>query len=271
MPTMQDKVCVVTGAAKGIGRAIALKFAASGARAVVVADIDEAGAQETVSLVELSGGAASVKVTDVEVPEQIFELMAFAVDRYGSLDTVVNHVGVAEAVFTNDTSVDKLPLEIFEKVYRTNVRSVFLGIQAAVPYLRESRNDPSILSCASTGGFFGTAGFATYGSTKAAIMQFTRAAAVDLAPDIRVNAYAPGVIDTGPVRRLLDDPVDRGGVKLGMVGTHLVPRIGSPEDVANVVTFLASSEASFITGSTYLVDGGSLAWRGTNAPVALEA
>jgi NAD(P)-dependent dehydrogenase (short-subunit alcohol dehydrogenase family) len=255
---MENKVCVVTGGANGIGRAIALKFAASGAKAVVVADIDETRAQETVSLIESRGGVASVKVTDVEIPEQIFELMAFAADQYGSLDALVNHVGTGEGKYTTDTSVDKLPVEIFEKVYRINVRSVFLGIQAAVPYLRASTNDPCILNCASTGAFVGTAGFATYGSTKAAIAQFTRAAAVDLAPEIRVNAYAPGAIDTGPVHPRVDEE------KRVLLRSHLIPRMGTTEDVANLVTFLASSEASFITGGTYLIDGGVLAWRGFN-------
>jgi NAD(P)-dependent dehydrogenase (short-subunit alcohol dehydrogenase family) len=255
---MENKVCVVTGGANGIGRAIALKFAASGAKAVVIADIDEARAKETVSLIESRGGTASVKVTDVEIPEQIFDIMAFAADRYGSLDTLVNHVGTGEGKFTTDTSVDKLPVEVFEKVYRINVRSVFLGIQAAVPYLRASTNGPSILNCASTGSFVGTAGFATYGSTKAAIAQFTRAAAVDLAPQIRVNAYAPGAIDTGPVNPRTAEE------KRVLLRGHLIPRMGSTEDVANLVNFLASDEASFITGGTYLIDGGLLAWRGSN-------
>jgi NAD(P)-dependent dehydrogenase (short-subunit alcohol dehydrogenase family) len=262
MPRLDNHVCVVTGGASGIGRGVALKFAASGAKAVVIADIDEQGAQDTVAQIEADGGTASVKVTDVEVPEQITALMQYAADAYGSLDTLVNNVGVEEAFYAEETTVDKLPLEVFEKVYRTNLRSIFLATQAAVPYLRASKNGPSILNAASIGGYVGFPGSAAYGSTKAAIMQFTRAAAVDLAPEIRVNAYAPGTIDTPLLQRILENTEDRAGLERALTATHLIPRIGTPEDVANVVAFLASSEASFITGTTYLMDAGSLAWRG---------
>lgn len=262
MATMKDKVCVVTGGASGIGRSIAVKLAADGARAVVVADIDQERAQETVSLIESAGGTASVKLTDVEDAEQIKALMSYAAETYGSLDTLVNNVGVHEMYWTDQTSVDKLPVEIFDKVYRINMRSVFLATQAGVPFLRESNNDPSIVNAASTGSFVGYPGAAAYGSTKAAIMQFTRVAAVDLAPHIRVNAYAPGTVDTPMVDRMLAGAGNRADLEKTMTVTHLVPRMGRPEDVANLVGFLASSDASWITGVTYLIDGGSLAWRG---------
>ncbi|MDV6286491.1 glucose 1-dehydrogenase [Rhodococcus jostii] len=260
---MDDKVCVVTGAASGIGRAAALKLATSGAKAVVVADIDETGAKETVALIEASGATASAKLTDVEDADQIDELMQFAVDQYGSLDTLVNNVGVHEMYWTDKTTVDKLPLEIFEKVYRINLRSVFLATQAAAPHLRASTNDPSIVNAASTGSLTGYPGAGAYGSTKAAILQLTRVSAIDLSPDVRVNAFCPGTVDTAMVDRLLDGAADRAGIEKTMTATHLIPRMGAPEDVANLITFLASSEASWITGAAYTIDGGSLAWRGS--------
>lgn len=265
MPTMNNKVCVVTGAASGIGRAAAIKLAKSGAKAVVVADIDEAGAQETVKVIEAAGGAASAKVTDLEEPAQITELMQYAADTYGSLDTLVNNAGVHEMYWTDQTTVDKLPLDVFEKVFRINLRSIFLATQAAAPHLRASKNDPNIVNAASTGAFTGYPGAAAYGSTKAAIMQFTRVAAVDLSPDIRVNAFAPGTVDTAMVDRMLAgiSPEDRVELEKTMTATHLVPRMGTPEDIANLIAFLASTEASWVTGATYLADGGSLAWRGS--------
>jgi NAD(P)-dependent dehydrogenase (short-subunit alcohol dehydrogenase family) len=263
MPTMDNKVCVVTGGASGIGRAAAVKLAASGAKAVVVADIDEGGAQQTVAIIEKAGGTASVKPADVEDPDQIIALMKYAVDEYGSLDTLVNNVGVHEMYWTDQTTVDKLPLEVFEKVFRINLRSIFLATQAAVPYLRASKNDPNIVNAASTGALIGYPGAAAYGSTKAAIMQFTRVSAVDLSPDIRVNAYAPGTVDTAMVDRMLAGAGNRDDLEKTMTATHLIPRMGQPEDIANLITFLASSEASWITGATYLIDGGSLAWRGS--------
>lgn len=263
MPSMDDKVCVLTGAASGIGRAAAVKLAASGAKAVVVADIDEAGARETVALVEAAGGTASVKLTDMEDAGQIEALMQFAVDQYGSLDTLVNNVGVHEMYWTDQTTVDKLPLEIFEKVYRINLRSVFLATQAAAPHLRASTNDPSIVNAASTGSLTGYPGAGAYGSTKAAILQLTRVSAIDLSPDVRVNAYCPGTVETAMVDRMLAGAADRAGIEKTMTATHLIPRMGAPEDVANLITFLASSEASWITGAAYTIDGGSLAWRGS--------
>jgi NAD(P)-dependent dehydrogenase (short-subunit alcohol dehydrogenase family) len=265
MPNLNDKVCVVTGAASGIGRAAAAKLAASGAKAVVVADIDKAGAEETVARIEAAGGSASVKLTDVEEPDQIHELMQYAVDRYGSLDALVNNVGVHEMYWADQTTVDKLPLEVFEKIYRINLRSVFIATQAAAPHLRASANDPTIVNAASTGSLTGYPGAGAYGSTKAAIVQLTRVAAVDLAPHIRVNAYAPGTVDTAMIDRMLAgiSAEDRPGLEKTMTATHLIPRMGAPEDVANLIAFLASSEASWITGATYTIDGGSLAWRGS--------
>ena len=191
MPDLNDKVCVVTGAASGIGRAAAVKLAASGAKAVVAADIDEAGARETVKRIEAAGGTASAKRTDVEEPDQIYELMQYAADQYGSLDALVNNVGVHEMYWADQTTVDKLPLEVFEKIYRINLRSVFIATQAAAPHLRGSTNDPTIINAASTGSFTGYPGAGAYGSTKAAILQFTRVAAVDLAPHIRVKRVRP--------------------------------------------------------------------------------
>lgn len=263
MANLEGKVCVVTGAASGIGRGAALKLAASGASAVVVADIDQPGADETVRLIESAGGRASTKVTDLEQAEQINELMAHTADRYGSLDVLVNNAAVHEMYWTDATTVDRLPVEIFDKVLRINLRSVFLATQAAVPYLRESTNDPNIVNAASTGAFTGYPAAAAYGSTKAAIVQFTRVAAVDLAPTIRVNAYAPGTVDTPMVDRLLAGAGNRDDLEKTMTATHLIPRMGRAEDIGSVVAFLASSEAGWITGSTYVVDGGSLAWRGS--------
>lgn len=263
MADINNKVCVITGAASGIGRAASVKLAASGAKAVVVADLDEAQAKETVALIEAAGGTASVKLTDVEEPQQISELMQYAAEEYGSLDVLVNNVGVHEMYWTDKTTVDTLPLEIFEKIYRINLRSVFLATQAAVPYLRASKNDPVILNAASTGALTGYPGAGAYGSTKAAIAQFTRVSAVDLSPDIRVNAYAPGTVDTAMVDRLLEGAGNRADLEKTMTATHLVPRMGTGEDIANLIAFLASPEASWITGATYLIDGGSLAWRGS--------
>ncbi|MDV6286972.1 glucose 1-dehydrogenase [Rhodococcus jostii] len=260
---MDEKVCVVTGGASGIGRAAAVKLSASGAKAVVVADLDEKGASETVSLIQEAGGTAAFKLTDVEQPEHITALMDFAVDQFGSLDTLVNNVGVHEMYYTDQTSVDRLPLEIFEKIFRVNLRSVFLATQAAAPHLRASKNDPSIVNAASTGSLTGYPGAGAYGSTKAAILQLTRVSAVDLSPDIRVNAYCPGTVDTAMVSRMLEGVADRPALEKTMTATHLIPRMGAPEDVANLITFLASSEASWITGAHYTIDGGSLAWRGS--------
>lgn len=263
MPGVDNKVCVVTGAASGIGRAAAVKLATSGAKAVVVADIDESGAEATVGLVTDAGGTAAFKRTDVEQPDEVSALMQHVADQFGGLDVLVNNVGVHEMYWTDQTTVDTLPLEIFEKVYRINLRSVFLATQAAVPHLRASNNDPAIVNAGSTGSLIGYPGAGAYGAMKAAILQFTRVSAVDLAPDIRVNAYCPGTVDTAMIDRLLEGAGDRAAIEKTMTATHLIPRMGEPEDVANLIAFLASTDASWITGASYTIDGGSLAWRGS--------
>jgi NAD(P)-dependent dehydrogenase (short-subunit alcohol dehydrogenase family) len=267
MSSMSSKVCIVTGGAGGIGRASALKFASNGAKAVVIADVNEAGAQETVALIEAAGGTASVKVTDLQVPQQIEELVDYTVDTYGGLDTLLNNAAVHEFFWTDQTSVDKLPLEHLDSVYQVNLRAVFALTQAAVPHLRVSKNDPNIVNAASMVGFLGFPASTAYSCMKAALMQFTRVAAVDLSPEIRVNAFAPGNVDTPMVDKILsiispdDDPVE---AKAAMTATHLVPRLGKAEDIANLVGFLASTDAGWITGVSYVIDGGTLAWRGTH-------
>lgn len=263
--TLDNKVCVVTGGAGGIGRASAIKFAERGAKAVVIADINEEGAQETVRLIEAAGGTASVKVTDLEVPQQITELVEYTVDTYGGLDTLLNNAAVHEFFWTNQTAVDVLPLEHLDRVFRVNLRAVFALTQAAVPHLRASKNDPNIVNAASMVGFLGFPASTAYSCMKAALMQFTRVAAVDLSPEIRVNAFAPGNVDTPMVDKILtiiNPDEDLETAKAAMTATHLVPRLGKAEDIANLAAFLASTDASWITGVSYVVDGGVLAWRG---------
>jgi NAD(P)-dependent dehydrogenase (short-subunit alcohol dehydrogenase family) len=158
-----------------------------------------------------------------------------------------------------------MPEEIWDLVYEVNLRAVWLGIKYAAPHLRRSTRGPNIINAGSTSGFVGSPLGAAYCSTKGAVHQLTKVAAIELAPTIRCNAYCPGSTVTAMSKGRIASAPDPEAVKRWMSGSHLVRRSGEPEEIAKLACFLASDDASFMTGGTYLADGGSLAWRGSNA------
>ncbi len=260
---LSEKVCIVTGSGGGIGRATAIEMARQGAR-VVVSDVNDEGGRETVELLEQAGAEALYVHCDVREEADIAALMDRAAQGFGSIDVLHNNAGVHETDFTTETSVETMPLEVWTKVYEINLRGVWLAIKHAAPHLRRSRRGPAIVNAASTGGLLGYPMAPCYCATKGAVIQLTKAAAIDLAPTVRCNCYCPAAVDTPMVQKYYDAAEDKEAVDRALTGSHLIPRLGQPEEVAKLVCFLASDDAAWITGSVYTIDGGSTAWRGSH-------
>lgn len=262
---MLDKRCIVTGSAQGIGRAVAIELGEQGAAHVVLADRNADAAEETAELVRKTGAAATVAAVDLRDRQQIQDLVDTAVQAMGGLDTVVNVAGVIEALLTDKpTTVELLEEEIWDAVFDVNLKAIWLLTKFAAPELRKG-NGPAIVNCSSVSGLTGYAMGAAYCASKGGLIQLTRAAAVDLSPEIRVNCFAPGSIDTPMRHGFLEAAEDKEAVEKFMIASHLVRRSGQADEVAKVACFLASDASSFVTGAVYTVDGGSLAWRGSNA------
>ncbi|MFE5890229.1 SDR family NAD(P)-dependent oxidoreductase [Streptomyces sp. NPDC002285] len=262
--SLDGKTCLVTGAGQGIGQAIAVELARQGATAVAVADLNEKTAAETAALVRDAGAQAEAIGCDLRDGAQIEGMVARTVERFGGLDVLVNNAGVIESAFVDrpeDRAVDTLPEEVWDAVYEVNLKAVWLTTKYAAPHLRRSTRGPSIVNTASVSGLTGFARAPIYGTTKAGVIHLTKVTAVDLAP-VRCNCFCPGVIETPLARDFFAAADDRDAMERELTAPQLVRRLGRPEEVARLACFLASDDAAFITGASYVVDGGALAWRG---------
>lgn len=243
------KVALVTGAASGIGAAIAQQLAASGAK-VVVADLDAAGAAAVVSEITAAGGTAIAATADVGKAADVEALVNKAVATYGALHLAVNNAGIGgPAALTGD-----YPLEGWAKVIDVNLNSVFYGLRYEIPALLKSGGG-AIVNMASILGSVGFAQSPAYVAAKHAVVGLTKNAGIEYAKqNIRVNAVGPGFIDTPLLSKNLT-PEALGFIR----GLHPIGRLGTAAEVAALTLFLLSDEASFITGSYHLVDGGYVA------------
>ncbi len=240
-----DRVVIITGAARGVGRAMVAQFAAAGAR-VVAADRDAEGLAETCA----PHGDAVVAVTgDVSTPEGAASIVAAASERFGRLDVCVNNAAVAPHEALLDERV-----EVWDTVYAVNCRGSFLMTQAAGRALVAQGRGGRIINFSSGVSKRGSAGAAAYASSRAATESFTRVAAIELAPyDILVNCVSPGLIDTQP--KPLPPSMKSGLEK--RIPTLPLARAGEPEEVGHLVMWLASDASTYVTGAVLSVDGGA--------------
>jgi NAD(P)-dependent dehydrogenase (short-subunit alcohol dehydrogenase family) len=259
---LKGKVAVITGGGNGIGRATALRFLDEGAR-VVIADLNETTAAETLALAARSGRSTSIDFvrTDVAEERQVAAAIDRAVARFGRLDCVFNNAGVAGA-FGPITHVD---VDDWDYTFAVLVRGVFLGMKYGARVMKRQGAGGSIISTASIAGLAGGDGPQAYSAAKAAVINLTRAVAVELAPDrIRVNAICPGAILTPLLHRGSPDAIE-GLLK----NLQPWPEAGRPEHIASAALFLASDDAHFVTGEALVVDGGLTA-QGGNAMQVLN-
>jgi NAD(P)-dependent dehydrogenase (short-subunit alcohol dehydrogenase family) len=241
-----NKVAIITGGASGIGAATAARLAQEGAK-VMIADISSDG-EDTARKLSARGFDVAYERVDVSKEEQISALVRAAVSRWSRLDIMVSNAGISGLGRADTTS-----LESWQRVIDVNLTGVFLCSKHAVPAMRLNGGG-AIVNTASVMGLVGPRGAVSYGATKGAIVNMTRATALDYAGEnIRVNAVCPGY---------LNDPTSRGGAVRSeaemqqLIARHPIGRVGRPEDIAYAIAFLASDEASFITGTCLVVDGG---------------
>ena len=245
---MKDKVAIITGAKSGIGFAAALRLAAEGAK-VVVADV-RATQEEAQEIVRRGGDALSVQV-DVSSELQVSALISRTVAAYGRLDVLVNNAGVELAKKVTETSEAE-----WDRLMGVNLKGVFLCSKAAIPEMKRTGGG-AIVNVASELGVVGGSEIAAYCASKGGVVQLTKAMAIDHAADgIRVNCVCPGPVSTPLLEAIVAASSDPEEERRRIVDKTLLGRLGQPEEIANVVAFLASGESSYMTGSVVLVDGG---------------
>jgi 3-oxoacyl-[acyl-carrier protein] reductase len=247
---LAGKVAIVTGAASGFGRESAERFAAESARVVVV-DLDEEGAKGVAAGISDHGGEATHLHGDVTNAADAEEMVRAAVEGYGGLDVLFCNAGVP----TEPRPIRETSEEVFDRTMAVNVKGVFLGVRAAVPAMRRGGGG-SIVVTSSIMGVRTRPGFTAYAASKAAAIHFANTLALELAPDgIRVNCLATFAGDTPMLRTFIGDREEDEG-RAAFVSTIPLGRLALPTDVASAALFLASDEASFITGAVLPVDGG---------------
>ena len=251
-PMLRNMVALVRGAASGIGRATAVAFAEAGARAVVVADVNIEGLEETAAMVRARGAEALAIRTDVSRAEDVERTVADAVAAFGRLDCAFNNAGI-EGVMSPTAEIIETD---WDRTLAINLTGVWLCMKAELPHLLAA-DGGAIVNCASVAGLVGFQGAASYVASKHGVVGLTKAAALDYAPTgVRINAVCPGVIQTPMIDRVLErDPA----MEAALTAMEPVGRLGRADEIADAVVWLCSDAASFVTGQAIAIDGGFVA------------
>jgi NAD(P)-dependent dehydrogenase (short-subunit alcohol dehydrogenase family) len=253
MTVLDGRVAIVTGAGRGIGEAITLRFAREGAR-VVAAQRSVDDGEAVVAAVARNGGEAIAIPTDVRDAESVEQLIHVTLARFNRLDILVNNAGVGIRRTVTESSMEE-----YDTVMDPNVRGVFLCMKYGIPPMVE-RQSGSVINMASVASFVGFTRDAAYCASKGAVLMLTRQAALDYAPfGVRVNAICPGFIDTPMLRQYCSQQPDPDAAWREVLAQHPIGRVGTPDDVAGAAVYLGSDDSTWVTGSTITVDGGLLA------------
>ena len=247
---LKDKVAIITGASSGIGRATALLMAREGAK-LVLSDLNRDGGEETAQLVRNQGGEALFAMSDVSRPDDAESLVRQAVQRYTRLDIAVNNAGIGG--LTVPTA--EYPVDAWKQVIEINLSGVFYGMKSQITAMLQSGGGAIV----NVSSILGSVGFATapaYTAAKHGVVGLTRTSALEYsASGVRINAVGPAFIHTPMIQKFERDPA----VNATLIAAHPIGRVGQPEEVAELIAWLSSDRASFITGAYYPVDGGYLA------------
>lgn len=242
---LQNKVALITGAGNGIGKQTALTFSREGAK-VVVADINGDAGRKVVDEILQSGGSAAFEMVNVAETKDVVRMVENSVKTYGKIDILVNNAGIVA-----DARLVKMDLEQWQRVIDINLKGVFLCGQAVAKVMETNQSGGVILNASSVVGLYGNFGQSNYVATKAGVIGMTKTWARELGKKgIRVNAVAPGFIATDILQSIPEKVINM------MVEKTPLGRMGKPQDIANAYLFLATDEASFITGAVLSVDGG---------------
>ena len=265
MSAYDGKVVIITGGALGIGRACAQEFAREGAR-VTIADVNADAGGEALEAMKNAGTAGHLVVGDVSRADDCQRVVSETVDRFGGVDVLFNNVGIQP--LASYVNVEGTTVEMWDRILGVNLKSYFLMSKYAIPEIRR-RGGGAIINTASVQGLQSQRLVPAYAASKGGVLSLTRQMALDYAAEnIRVLAVCPGTIDTDMVRQSAAREPDGLEAALRRYGqSHPLGRIGTGQDIANVVLFLASDKASFMTGEYVCVDGGYMAlgaWAGTN-------
>lgn len=247
---LAGKAALVTGAGRGIGEGIARRFAAEGA-SVGILDLDAAACQAVVDEIVAAGGSALEVAADISDPAQVTAALEKLQSHFGPVNALVNNAAVMPAGAIHETSIAD-----FDRVVAVNLRGAFLVTRGVIPGMLAAGGG-SIIHIASVTGLVGLPGLAAYSMTKGGLISLTRAMSTDYAArGIRSNSVSPGTIDSPMLHEFLAAQSDPESLRREYDAMHAIGRVGKIEEVANVCLFLASDEASFVTGSNYEVDGG---------------
>lgn len=249
MKILQGTTALITGSDSGIGRSIAIAFAKEGAQVIVTYHSDEKSGEEVLKTIETAGGRAIMFQLDVGDEKQVSDVFGRAIEALGQLDILVNNAGVNGS----NIPVEQMPTEVFDKTIRTNLYGTFFCSREFVRYMKKNNRKGKIINISSVHEEIATPGNADYNASKGGIKNFARSLALELAADgITVNNIAPGMILTHMNQAAMDDP------KIRAEKARHIPmqRAGTPDEIAQLALYLAGPGSSYVTGSTFVMDGG---------------